>query len=97
VNLFEITLITHPGVGNQAVEALHRAGIQTANFHRARGSSIGESVQHEQDVVSVIVRGDVADEIFEFLFTTFGNRETQPGFLYMAKLGKATEYRLPEI
>jgi len=103
-DLRSITLITYPSVGNEVIQALHRGGINTASFHRARGSSIGDPVarggvpvQHEQDVVTVVVSSEIADEIFQFLFQLFGSKEDRPGFLYMAKLSRSSDFKLPKI
>jgi hypothetical protein len=97
-----ITLVIYAGGGRKVLEALYGRGIRTASLQSARGSSVGDPirrrglpVQYEKDVVSVVVPVASADEVFHFLFDAGGVDRPHGGFLYMARLGRTTEYRLP--
>jgi hypothetical protein len=102
--LRSITLITTPAAAGRVIQGLHDEGIDTAAAQRARGSAIGDPVdrsglplQQEKEIISVVVPAEMADDIFQLLFRLSSLEDPRGGFLYMAKLGKASQYRLPEI
>jgi nitrogen regulatory protein PII len=99
-----ITLVTYPGGGMKVARALQARGIATVSVHRARGSAVGDPAgqrgfpnQFEKDMLTVIVDDSIADEVFELVFEAADVNRPYGGFVYMAKLGRGSEYRLPEI
>ena len=102
--LHTITLIANPPAGARVIHALHRGGIDTAGVYRARGSSVGDPLdrrgvplQQEKEIVTVVVGGDIVDEIFQLMFQLSSLEERSAPFLYVAKLGRASKYVLPEL
>ncbi len=96
-----ITCILYHKGGTDILRALHKRGINSAVLHQARGSAIGDPVglnglpvSFEKDIITVIVSQDMADEIFEFIFTTAGIDRSYGGFLYMGTLHRASTYTL---
>jgi len=77
--------------------------IESANIHRARGRSTQVQTEHsfgkyaEMEVVTVLVDGDRAEEIFEYLYYEMGLDKERGGFLYQVAAIKSTQYRLPDI
>jgi hypothetical protein len=57
----------------------------------------GLPVSFEKDILTVIVPSEIADEIFEFIFTTAGIDRPYGGFLYMGTLHRSSEYVLESL
>jgi len=101
-----ITCILYHKGGTEVLRALHKRGINSVALHQARGSAVGDPVGHdglpvsfEKDILTVIVPSEIADEIFELIFTTAGIDRPYGGFLYMGTLHRSSEYiidSLPE-
>ena len=77
--------------------------IESANIHRGRGRSTQVRAEQtfgqytEMEVVTVLVDGNRADEIFEYLYFEMGLDKQRGGFLYQVAVVKSTQYRLPDI
>lgn len=90
------------GTGRSLLERLyHQLGVTRADLHSARGFFIGADPRGffsrvERDVLQVIVDGEEADGVFEWLYRE-GHVGDQPGrFMYMARLARATGYGMPQ-
>ena len=64
---------------------------------RTRGSLHGYGAWVEVDIMTVIVEGDRADEIFAYIHEKAGVGEDGGGMLTQAALAKSTIFTLPEI
>lgn len=102
--LHSITLIANPPAGSRVISALNRGGISTAGIYRARGSSVGDPLdkrrvplQQEKEIVTVLVAGDIAEEIFQLMFQLSSLEERSAPFIYMARLGRASKFLLPDL
>jgi hypothetical protein len=91
-----ITCFIPKGVGLHLVEVLHdEKNIDSTNVHNGRGLRTVESVKNygawtEQDVLTVIVDSERADEIFEFIFIKGELNKPGGGFIYQTSLTKAS-------
>ena len=100
-----ITCILPKGRSLPLQEALSQEhGIHSGNFHYARGvgrdshirdRGIGE--QQEREVFEVVVESSIADDIFDFIFSSARMAEPHGGMIYMAALPKSTVMSLPEL
>lgn len=77
--------------------------IESVNIHRSRGRSAQVLTEQtfgeytEMEALTVLVDGDRADEIFEYLYFEMGLDKQRGGFLYQVSEDKATRYKLPDI
>jgi hypothetical protein len=75
-------------------------GITRAEVHSGRGfmgsDPRGLFNRVEKDVMSVIVEGERADEIFAWLYHEAGIADMEGRFLYMTRLRRATPFALPD-
>ncbi|MZG30890.1 MAG: hypothetical protein F3741_08805 [Nitrospinae bacterium] len=98
-----ITCFLPKGAGIRLVEILHKEkNIDSTNVHTGRGLRTVESVKDygawsEQDVLTVIVDSERADEIFSFIFFHGELNKPAGGFIYQTSLTKASEYKLPRV
>ena len=98
-----ITCFLPKGTGVKMVELLHsEKNIASTNVHSGRGQKTAESVKeygawNEQDILTVIVDENRAEEIFEYIF--FQGKLNKPGggFIFQSNLNRATSFKLPEI
>ena len=91
-----MTCITSRGKALGIVKKLREEkGINTANIHTGRGG--GRRGRLEVDMLVVVVDGDKADEIFEFIYYEAEVGEYHGGFMYQGALTGATSFTLPEI
>ena len=96
-----ITCFIPKGVGLHLVEVLHdEKNIDSVNVHTGRGLRTVESVENygawtEQDVLTVIVDAERADEIFEFIFFKGELNKPGGGFIYQTSLTKASRDIFP--
>lgn len=97
-----ITCILPAGTARGLVEILKdRKGIITTNFYHARGVGSEETqrsrfaAQLERDVLEVLVARRHADELFEYLYEITGIYEPHRGIMYMERVGRATDFRVP--
>ena len=97
----QITSVLPHGMGLPLQERLfHELGLTRMELHSARGfmGSDPERLLNriERDVLQVIVDEDRADEVFEWLYREAHVADQEGRFLYVARLGRATPYALPE-
>ena len=91
-----ITCITTRGKALGIVKKLHEEkSVNTANIHAGRGG--GRRGRLEVDILTVVVDGDRADEIFEYIYYEADVGEYHGGFMYQGALTGATLFTLPEI
>lgn len=94
-----ITCITPTKCGMEIVERLKsEKEIITANRSYARGSlNIGSKINYEEvEIVQVVVDGEYADEIFEYLYTLAEVEKPHHGFILQNSLKNSSDYTLPE-
>ncbi|MBC8286593.1 MAG: hypothetical protein H8E42_03870 [Nitrospinae bacterium] len=102
-NIKRITCFLPKGAGIRLVEMLHNEkNIDSTNVHTGRGLRTVESVKDygawtEQDVLTVIVDSERADEIFSFIFFQGELNKPAGGFIYQTSLTKASRYTLPSM
>ncbi|MBT3185250.1 MAG: hypothetical protein HOI59_02925 [Nitrospina sp.] len=98
-----ITCFLPKGAGIRLVEMLHvEKNIDATNVHTGRGLRTVESVKDygawsEQDVLTVVVDAERAEEVFEFIFFQGELNKPGGGFIYLTPLIKASHYTLPSI
>ena len=98
-----ITCFLPKGTGVKMVETLHsEKNIDSTNVHSGRGQKTTQSGKeygawNEQDILTVIVDEDRAEEIFEYIF--FQGKLNKPGggFIFQSDLNRATSFKLPDI
>ena len=100
-----ITCILPHGIALDVLQRLKdEKGIIEACTNTARGmgkltplAHRGLGEQAEKDILTVIVSAAEADEIFEYLFDIARIDRPHGGLIYMAALGHATPFVLPEL
>ncbi|MBT5027798.1 MAG: hypothetical protein HOL15_01160 [Nitrospinaceae bacterium] len=98
-----ITCFLPKGAGISLVEKLHsEKNIDSTNVHTGRGLRTVESVKDygawsEQDILTVVVDANRADEIFEFIFFQGELNKPAGGFIYQTSLTQSSHYALPSI
>jgi len=98
-----ITCFLPKGAGIKLVEMLHKEkNIDSSNVHTGRGLRTVENVKDygawtEQDVLTVVVDADRAEEIFSFIFFQGELNKPAGGFIYQTSLTKASRYSLPSM
>jgi len=98
-----ITCFLPKGVGLKIVEMLHNEkNIDSANVHSGRGLRTVASVKEygawsEQDILTVILDADRADEIFEYIFFQGELNKPGGGFIFQADIQRSTPFYLPKI
>lgn len=98
-----ITCFLPKGTGIRLVEMLHNEkNINSTNVHTGRGLRTVESVKDygawsEQDVLTVVVDSERADEIFSYIFFQGELNKPAGGFIYQTSLSKASLYKLPHM
>ena len=98
-----ITSFLPKGSGIKMVEMLHsEKSIASTNVHSGRGQKTTQSGKeygawNEQDILTVIVDEERAEEIFEYIF--FQGKINKPGvgFIFQSDLNRATSFKLPDI
>jgi hypothetical protein len=53
--------------------------------------------QSEKEIINIIVEGDQADEIFEYIYHKADINRPHGGLMYMCQLHKATPFILPDL
>jgi len=98
-----ITCILPQGHALGLMEKLKKEkGITTMSFHHARGAGrsghsrrgIGHYV--ENNILTIAVSEEQADDIFEFVFMEAGISEDHRGIVFMERLNMLTPFELPE-
>ena len=92
-----ITCFLPKGTGVKMVEMLQsEKNIVSTNVHSGRGQRTAETWK-EQEILTIIVDADRAEEIFEYIY--FQGKLNQPGggFIFQSDLNRATSFKLPDI
>ena len=92
-----ITCFLPKGTGVKMVEMLQsEKNIVSTNVHSGRGQRTAETWK-EQEILTVIVDADRAEEIFEYIYFQGKLNEPGGGFIFQSDLNRATSFKLPEI
>ncbi|HJO22049.1 MAG: hypothetical protein QF890_09420 [Myxococcota bacterium] len=83
-------------------ERVHqRKNMISCDFTGGRGSGLVKSVCYghsvEVDILSIIVRAEEADGLFEFIYHEAGIGRSQGGFIFQSALSRSTPFALPEL
>lgn len=98
-----ICCILQRGAGVKLLRALHEErGIASATLQHARGESAaraqaGAAPAVEKDLVAIVVPAERADETFSFVYERGDIGGAEGGFMYMANLGAAAAFVLPDL
>jgi nitrogen regulatory protein PII len=98
-----ITCFLPKGSGIKIVEMLHvEKHIDSTNVHSGRGLRTVENVSDygawsEQDILTVIVDANHAEEIFEYIFFQGELNKPGGGFIFQADIKRSTSFSLPGI
>ena len=100
-----ITCILPKGQAPSILKKLRdEKGINRANINSARGMGkitplayrgIGE--QAEKEILNVVVKQELADELFEYIYEEAEIDRPHGGIIYMGQLGASTPFLLPDI
>jgi len=72
--------------------------IITANTTHARGtSSKSDYIMKAQEILTVLVEQERADEIFYFLYSELELDQPHQGIIYQEAISKSTSYSLPNL
>ena len=92
-----ITCFLPKGTGVKMVEMLQsEKNIVSTNVHSGRGQRTAETWK-EQEILTVIVDADRAEEIFEYIYFEGKLNEPGGGFIFQSDLNRATSFKLPDI
>ena len=92
-----ITCFLPKGTGVKMVEMLQsEKNIVSTNVHSGRGQRTAETWK-EQEILTVIVDADRAEEIFEYIYFQGKLNEPGGGFVFQSDLNRATSFKLPDI
>ena len=92
-----ITCFLPKGTGVIMVEMLQsEKNIVSTNVHSGRGQRTAETWK-EQEILTVIVDADRAEEIFEYIYFQGKLNEPGGGFIFQSDLNRATSFKLPDI
>ena len=92
-----ITCFLPKGTGVKMVEMLQsEKNIVSTNVHSGRGQRTSETWK-EQEILTVIVDEDRAEEIFEYIYFQGKLNEPGGGFIFQSDLNRATSFKLPDI
>tara|TARA_B100000676_G_scaffold170588_1_gene167717 strand:- start:244 stop:558 length:315 start_codon:yes stop_codon:yes gene_type:complete len=92
-----ITCFLPKGTGVKMVEMLQsEKKIVSTNVHSGRGQRTAETWK-EQEILTVIVDADRAEEIFEYIYFQGKLNEPGGGFIFQSDLNRATSFKLPDI
>ena len=92
-----ITCFLPKGAGVKMVEMLQsEKNIVSTNVHSGRGQRTTETWK-EQEILTVIVDEDRAEEIFEYIYFQGKLNEPGGGFIFQSDLNRATSFKLPDI
>jgi len=92
-----ITCFLPKGTGVKIVEMLQsEKNIVSTNVHSGRGQRTAETWK-EQEILTVIVDADRAEEIFEYIYFQGKLNEPGGGFIFQSDLNRATSFELPDI
>jgi len=92
-----ITCFLPKGAGVKMVEMLHsEKNIASTNVHSGRGQRTAETWK-EQEILTVVVDEDRAEEIFEYIYFQGELNKPGGGFIFQSDLNRATSFKLPDI
>ena len=92
-----ITCFLPKGAGVKMVEVLRsEKNIVSTNVHSGRGQRTAETWK-EQEILTVIVDANRAEEIFEYIYFQGKLNEPGGGFIFQSDLNRATSFKLPDI
>ena len=92
-----ITCFLPKGTGVKMVEMLQsEKKIVSTNGHSGRGQRTAETWK-EQEILTVIIDADRAEEIFEYIYFQGKLNEPGGGFIFQSDLNRATSFKLPDI
>ncbi len=101
---FLITAVLYPPAGLMAIDAFRQRGINAAAVHHARGSSVGDRIQrnglpiqHEKDIVNVVVPPAECDEMIRLIFDVADVDRRWGAFVYVRRLDRAMPFVLPDV
>lgn len=100
-----ITCILPKGIAVGVIKQLkEKYGIISANINNARGVGKitpliyrGIGAQSEKEILTVVVKEELADELFEFIYNEADINRPHGGLMYMNKLPIASIYQLPVV
>jgi hypothetical protein len=100
-----ISAILPKGVALDVIRKLRQEkNLNTASINYARGTgklarapNRKHVIEREQEILTVIVDDNISDEIFEYIYQQADINRPHGGLIYMHRLIKSTEYRLPDI
>lgn len=100
----QIVAILPKGKGLDIIRALkEEKQVVSANLNFARGvgrmgplRSRGLGEQSEKEIVNVIVPADTAEDVYSYIYDAAEIDSPHAGILYMAALGAANHFVLPE-
>ena len=99
-----ITCILPKGAGLPLLEAIHKLGVTTTNLCFSRGSDYGDPTgksgspeQVEKEIVTVTVKGEESEELFDLMHETANIDRPGGGLIYMTRLRKSVPFALPDI
>ena len=97
-NYKQITCMVSDIIPLKVLERLkEEKGIITADKTDARGSSSNSNFElKKMQILTVVVEDNKADEIFEYLYDILEIDQPNRGIMLQNKLGRMTEYILPD-
>lgn len=89
-------ILTKPIAMEIMTQLKDEKNIITANTTNARGtSSKSEYVMKAQNILTVLVEEESAEEVFYFLYTELELDKPHQGIIYQEGITRATKYELP--
>ncbi len=97
-----ITCFLPKGKALEVADLLHhRESMISCDFTGGRGRGLVQSISYgrwvEVDILSIIVRAEEADDIFELIYHEAGIGHYQGGFIFQTDLLRSTPFTLPEV
>ena len=100
-----ITCVLPKGIAVEIIKQLkEKYGIVSANINNARGVGKitplvyrGIGAQSEKEILTIVVKEDIAEELFEFIYHEADINRPHGGLMFMNQLAKSSIYQLPEL
>jgi len=98
-NYKQITCMVADSIPIKVLKMLKKEkGIITADKIDARGSSSNSNFEMKKmQILTVVVEDIKADEIFDYLYNILEIDQPNRGILLQSKLGRMTEYTMPNL
>lgn len=91
-------ILTKPIAIEMTKRLKEEKGIITANATHARGtSSKSDFMMKAEEILTLLVDADEADDIFNFLFSELELDQPHQGIIYQEAIQRSTTYSLPDI